>query len=129
MKALILAFAAFVTLVGTFETSAKTQGSVKVFLGKTTSVDRGRVKVKFLSVVEDSRCPVNATCVWAGNAKIKISVSRGKSDPIELELNTLTEPRKQILYGYEFVLKDLEPQKGRPGPKSSSTAILSIARK
>ena len=129
MKALILALAALFTFSGTVETAVKTQETVKVVLGKSSSADRGRISVKFLSIVEDSRCPVNANCVWAGNAKIRISVSKGKAAPQIIELNTLTDPRKQILYGYEFELKDLDPQKGETDPKGVITAVLSIKRK
>ena len=129
MKALILALAAFSILTGPVETSAHTQETVRVALGKSKDVDQGRIKIKFLSVVEDSRCPVNATCVWAGNAKIRISITKGKSGPEILELNTLTEPTVQAVYGYHFKIKDLHPQKGDGPPIVRPMAVLTVERK
>ena len=35
------------------------------------------LKVTPLSVVEDSRCPINARCVWAGRIIVRVAVSGG----------------------------------------------------
>ena len=38
------------------------------------------VTITFLEVLEDSRCPKDVDCVWAGQAKIKISIEeKGKA--------------------------------------------------
>jgi hypothetical protein len=44
-------------------------------LGQTAYVDGLRVKP--LAIVEDSRCPANVTCVWAGRLVIRAEVSGG----------------------------------------------------
>lgn len=75
--------------------------------GEQKSADRGRLTVKFISIVEDSRCPMNARCIWAGNAKIKIAVSKGKAAPKFVELNTGLEPNSVKLYGYTISLEGL----------------------
>ncbi len=129
MKALILALTMVIALSGIAHTAGKTEETVKVSLGKRATAERGRIKIQFLEVIEDSRCPRDATCIWAGNAKVRISVSRGTGAPRIVELNTLTEPRNQILYGYEFELKDLQPQQGETAQKSSTTVLISIRRK
>jgi hypothetical protein len=33
-----------------------------------------------LTEVADSRCPLNAVCVWAGSAKLKFNISDGKNE-------------------------------------------------
>ncbi len=126
MKAFIFTLIAIVIFGGAVQTDAQTEETVTVALGKRTTADRGRLKIKFLEIVEDSRCPRDATCIWAGNAKIRISISRGTSSPKIIELNTLTEPRNHKLYGYEFELRDLHPQKGDTGP---FTAVISVVRR
>ncbi len=85
------------------------KGSQKLQMkpGEQKSADRGRLSVKFVSVVEDSRCPVNAQCIWAGNAKIKIAVSKGKMAPKFVELNTGLEPYSVKAYGYTIKLERL----------------------
>lgn len=52
---------------------------VKVPKGETI-VMKG-VSINFMEVVEDSRCPTGVNCIWAGRAKVKVSVtSNGKTE-------------------------------------------------
>jgi hypothetical protein len=39
--------------------------------------DDGSTKLTFLEVSEDSRCPTNVQCVWAGQVKVLIEVTLG----------------------------------------------------
>jgi hypothetical protein len=43
-------------------------------LGESVGVKGGIFVIDFLGVAEDSRCPVNANCVWEGNARISVKV-------------------------------------------------------
>jgi hypothetical protein len=60
-------------------------------------------------MVEDSRCPRDVQCIQAGNAQIRISVSRGRRADI-LTLNTDTRDRTAEFEGYEFKLVRLTPE-------------------
>ncbi|MBF9150027.1 hypothetical protein [Novosphingobium jiangmenense] len=44
-------------------------------IGETTLV--GSAKIRPDSLIEDSRCPMNARCVWAGRVIIEATVMRG----------------------------------------------------
>jgi hypothetical protein len=44
-----------------------------VGFGRTAYV--GGLRVKPLALLEDSRCPVNALCVWAGRVRIKARIA------------------------------------------------------
>lgn len=44
-------------------------------LGRTVFVDGP--KVTPLEVLEDSRCPINARCVWAGQVRLKVRIDLG----------------------------------------------------
>ncbi|MCJ2186447.1 hypothetical protein [Novosphingobium beihaiensis] len=44
-------------------------------LGQTVQVDGPQVTP--LKVLEDSRCPANARCVWAGQVRLRIRVRTG----------------------------------------------------
>ena len=48
----------------------------------------GNVAVRPLAVIEDSRCPRNVTCVWAGRLRLRAAIS-GVAGEVEL---TLSEP-------------------------------------
>jgi hypothetical protein len=39
------------------------------------------LRVKPLEVVEDSRCPPDVTCVWAGRIRLRVAVS-GAGEPV-----------------------------------------------
>jgi hypothetical protein len=75
----------------------------------------GRVTVRFLEVVEDSRCPEGTQCIWAGNAKVKIAESRGKMKAQELELNSGMEPTTVEAAGYRFKIVSLTRRPTKPG--------------
>lgn len=105
MKRLIFAFA-MLSVMALAVFSKGTQ-ELEMKVGDQKSADRGRLSIKFVSVVEDSRCPMNARCIWAGNAKIKIAVSKGKMAPKFVELNTGQKPDSVKLYGYTISLEGL----------------------
>lgn len=87
---------------------AKRSETVKVLINKEVTA-KGGLKIAFVELVEDSRCPEDAQCIWAGNAKIKIRVTKkGKSEI--LELNTMPNGDAPSFAGYRFSLTDLMPR-------------------
>ena len=50
-------------------------------LGKSATVTGSPSRITFTTVREDSRCPTNVVCVWEGDAKIEITVSRNGAPP------------------------------------------------
>jgi hypothetical protein len=75
--------------------------------GLQKTADRSRLTIKFVEIVEDSRCPPDVNCVWAGNAKIKLSISKGKAAPKFVEINTGLDPKSVKVAGYEIKLEKL----------------------
>ena len=69
--------------------TARVGREFKVRVGRAVTFKRESLRLKFASVENDSRCPKDVTCVWAGNAEVLIEVSttgaRGKRT---LRLNT-----------------------------------------
>ena len=93
---------------GSFSAVSAKQGqeiSVKI---NTEEKANGGVRVKFVELVEDSRCPVDTKCIWAGNAKIKVRVTRNGKSKL-LELNTMNKGGDPVFAGYKFRLTDLDP--------------------
>jgi hypothetical protein len=79
--------------------------------GEQKSEARSGMKIKFVSVIEDSRCPVNVKCVTAGNAKVQVRVwtSRGRS---ELHVfNSTIGPKGDQFDGYAVYLDRLTPER------------------
>lgn len=84
--------------------------SVTLRVGEQKTSTLGKIKVNFVEVLDDSRCPVGATCVWAGNAKVKITLAKGKKAAKTVELNSTLQPRVITFEGYDIQFVDLTPR-------------------
>lgn len=82
-------------------------GSARI--GQTVNV--GGPKVRPLKVVQDSRCPAEVTCVWAGTVVLRAEVITGRGKRV-MEL-TLDKPVR-VADGM-LTLKDVRPGIGQ-GP-------------
>jgi len=60
----------------------------KLHVEQRATVDGDGFSLRFVSVANDSRCPVDVTCVWAGNAEVLVEANAGGSTA-SLKLNTL----------------------------------------
>ncbi|HUP24741.1 MAG TPA: hypothetical protein VNB06_17615 [Thermoanaerobaculia bacterium] len=56
-------------------------------LGDSARLASTRLELRFDAVVEDSRCPADVTCVWAGNAHLRLTASLSGT-PTVLDLHT-----------------------------------------
>ena len=56
-------------------------------VGQRAAVEGDGLRVRFASVANDSRCPADVTCVWAGNAEVLIEAEAG-GGRANLKLNT-----------------------------------------
>jgi hypothetical protein len=81
-----------------------------------------------MDVIEDSRCPIGVDCIWEGNAKIRLRISKSKGESKTVELNTNVEPTTVKFEDHEIRLLRLEPiPKANEKIKAESyTAFLNI---
>ena len=63
---------------------------VELELGQSTYIDDADFVLEFTKVLEDSRCPINVQCVWAGNARIVVTISDQPdgTPPLAVELDS-----------------------------------------
>jgi hypothetical protein len=109
MRSLIVGLLLVIAFGLLTEVEARQTQHLEVRINREKTAARSRLRVKFVKLVEDSRCPVDTNCVWAGNAKIKIRVAKnGRSRT--LELNSNTGPKVADFAGYSFKLAGLMPQ-------------------
>lgn len=78
-------------------------------LGVGQEARLGVLRLMFTGVTEDSRCPSDVVCVWAGNAAVEIDVSLGMGPSVRYVLNTTVDPRSADVGGYRITLLDLRP--------------------
>lgn len=77
-------------------------------IGETAYIADTHVSVRLNAVPEDSRCPRDAVCVWAGNARVALTVRDGPNAD-DVELNSTLEPRAAIRGAYRIELTDVQP--------------------
>ena len=111
------------------------QGHLLVTLNQCTPVFSGSaVRVCFDSLLSDSRCPANATCVWMGFAACKFSLcNNGETYPFRL--STLTMPgymsKDTIVAGYKVEFINLSPYPGtvpEPVPGNMRKAEVKVTK-
>ena len=100
-------------------------------IGFGETIHVGSLALEFTAALaEESRCPLNATCVWAGNARILVTATLGRTTGV-LELNTY--PNYQVranFEGYLIELRRLQPDvPWMPrGPLEEYTATVFVDR-
>lgn len=78
-------------------------------VGEEKAVANSVVRLAFGLVVEDSRCPIDAMCVWQGNAMVELGIRAGMGPTFPIRLNTTLEPRSTVWNGIRISLLELQP--------------------
>ena len=67
-------------------------------VGQPAALRGSATRLTFNQVREDSRCPANAMCVWAGDAKIEVRISRN-GGPLETNVMSISRPNNELRTG------------------------------
>lgn len=88
--------------------SAQSSQEITARMNRDVKASRSKIKVRLVAV-EDSRCPKDVDCIWAGNAKVtlKLTSSKGKSQTVEINSNL--DAKSVKFEGYEITLGDVSP--------------------
>lgn len=107
---LILGLFLILLFVSNQITEAQSGRQIELTVNQEKKIPKSELTIKFVSVVEDSRCPVDADCVWAGNAKVRISIKKAKAAWQTFELNS-NLPEKAVKFaGCKIELINLDPK-------------------
>jgi hypothetical protein len=132
-----LALAALVSLVGAACTDQVPVGhpptvqevladSVQLAPGGVVVV--GSLRLTFLEVSGDSRCPIDAVCIWEGNAAVEVAVGLGRGVSVRQTLHT-SGPQTSVYHGgYRVTLLQLlpAPRASTPTPPDAYRASFRI---
>ncbi len=77
--------------------------------------DRRHV-VTLIGVANDSRCPINATCVWEGDADVRLSHRVGQGPDVLFILRVNRAPRDTVIGVTRIALDSLTPYPVSSGP-------------
>ncbi|MDQ3800335.1 MAG: hypothetical protein M3384_12865 [Acidobacteriota bacterium] len=115
---------------GVLTAQAQREQTLTVRVHRQKSLARNNLTIKFVSLVEDSRCAEGTRCVWAGNARIQVQITDARGRSQTFEMNTNTGAKGTSFGGYAVNLTDVEP---RPRAnvrinRNAYTATFSISR-
>ncbi|WP_148041669.1 hypothetical protein [Epilithonimonas hominis] len=106
------------------QTSESGNNTITIGINKTAKIPNSKINLEFKNIVEDSRCPIDVTCVWEGIAIVYVNVNSGKQTEDFQVATRDFQPKsanKSFSFsGYRFTLTDLKPY---PGGKEESESV------
>jgi hypothetical protein len=111
---------------GAADTLPAKSADLRLELEKSAVVEGGALEVTFSEVVADSRCPKGETCIWEGEAIVRLALRSGDESG-EVELHTSSRgPGTGGFAGWVIELVSLEPHPvaGKP----AATAYIAALR-
>ena len=116
----LLIFVPVLLLMSNCKTQSQTQTSgdntLTIGINEKTTIPNSKISLEFKEIVEDSRCPVDVTCVWEGIAIVNIDATNGNQKTNfqvsnqNLEDKNIT--RSVTVSGYKITWQQLKPQPG-----------------
>ena len=88
----------------------------EISAGQEAQVRGTPLTVRFSGVTNESRCPSDVQCVWAGNAVVNLTIAAAGSGSSDVGLNTTLDPKSTTFAGYRVALTGLKPY-----PRSGAT--------
>lgn len=99
-------------------------------VGESALIEAEALRIGFASVPVDSRCPKGETCVWEGDAIVRIRLQRGSGEKGTLDLHTSAGGRRADWGDWSIRLVSLKPHpvSGRPVRAKDYVATLEATR-
>lgn len=101
----------------TVETNSSSPQKETIYLkeGQNIFLKEYKMNVTFKRMVEDSRCPKDVQCVWAGNATAEVEFMGVSTRPRVIQLSTTNDENKghftkQNFNGYTISLLEVSPE-------------------
>jgi hypothetical protein len=106
--------------------SAVVDQDFDVGAGRSVKIDGADLVIRFESVLNDSRCPVDVQCITAGDAAVAVTAATGGAAASKYELHTDQAPREATHGPYRIVLIGLKPRPTSSGSAGTRNYILTL---
>lgn len=110
------------------EVEIRPEEPFRLKVGEEARLPDEDLSLRFDSVVGDSRCPKDVTCIWEGDAEIELTLSRGEEEAT-LRLHThggAQYPRETSALGCTVALKALDPDPVSTRPIESHEYVATL---
>ncbi|GAB4034907.1 hypothetical protein [Spirosoma gilvum] len=117
---------------------SNTDPTDQVSLGLHQSARLGSDLTVRVDSIQDSRCPANATCIWAGQAKVKMLLTKDQdSTAVRLSLgadpgskNNRPDSTNVTLSSqtYKVILREVNPYPGTSSSNQPQTAVVQVTK-
>lgn len=105
--------------------------AVTLRIGESSTPQGTNAVITLTDVSDDSRCPVDVTCVWAGDATVTLRVQPGggAAEVVALHIG-LADSREATVAGLGIRLERLEPARrsDRPIARDQYRVVLAVRR-
>jgi hypothetical protein len=97
-------------------------------VGESAALTELGLSIQFTRVVDDSRCPANAVCVWQGDGAVLLEISplNGDANSKESVLHTSVEPHSIPVGRAELRLVKLDPYPAAPGSIDPNAYVVTL---
>ena len=86
MKILVINLLILLATIGctSNKKAVNSENKIKISLGESITIEN--YQLKFVKVLEDSRCPKEVTCIWGGRARVLVEITEEGKESIQKEL-------------------------------------------
>ncbi len=105
-------------LLSACQTSLPLPATISLKWHETRTLEAVKLEVRF-EAVTDSRCPIDAVCIWEGDgvASFKLTdLNTGKVETVDLHTNQGVGSDSKTLAGITVQMVELNPFPGTPNP-------------
>ncbi len=96
-------------------------------IGTESVVPESDTSLRFVEVLEDSRCPEGVDCIWAGVARIKLEASGRDGRKHEIVLDTLDGTDTAVHAGLKIRLTRVDPYPKADTPIKPDAYVVTLA--
>ncbi|AUD05703.1 hypothetical protein CWM47_29990 [Spirosoma pollinicola] len=118
--------------------SSNTSPTDSISLGLHQSGRLGSEIVVRVDSIQDSRCPLNVTCIWAGQAKVKFLLSKD-TDSTAVRLSLGADPGSSNKRPdsttvslnserYKVILREVNPYPGSTTTNQPQTTVVQVTK-
>ena len=96
--------------IGTGGVKADLGQEFSLSIGQTATIEGENLQIRFEEVVEDSRCPTGATCVWEGRVSLTVEITENDSPyrMVLIQPGLTDQYTRETYQGYQLTFK-VEP--------------------